>query len=73
MQTYRRPREAGHSAQVAPRGSRMIDFSVDLVVARKFKRHGMRSWMRTGANNLLALRVLAKDPEAWRSLGEAAM
>lgn len=74
LRTYLRLRDAGHSAQMAPRGSGVIEHSVDLVVARRFKRQGMRSWTRTGANNLLALRVLAKDPEAWRSWwGEAAM
>ncbi len=52
---------------MGPRGSGVIEHSVDLVVARRFKRQGMRSWSRAGANNLLALRVLAKDPQAWRT------
>jgi hypothetical protein len=43
---------------------------VDLVVARRFKRRGMRSWSRDGADNLLAARVLAMDPDAWRVFWE---
>lgn len=73
LQTYLRLREAGHSEQMAPRGSGAIEHAVDLVVARRFKRQGMRSWGRETADNLLALRVLAMDPEAWRTWwGEAA-
>jgi len=70
--TYQRCQEAGHSPQMAPRGSGAMEHSVDLVVARRFKRQGMRSWSRTGADNLLALRTLAMDPKAWRTWwGEA--
>lgn len=73
LQTYLRLREAGHPEQMAPRGSGAIEHAVDLVVARRFKRQGMRSWGRDTADNLLALRVLAMDPEAWRAWwGEAA-
>jgi hypothetical protein len=73
LHTYLKLREAGHSEQMAPRGSGMVEHSVDLVVARRFKRQGMRSWSRRGADNLLALRTLAMDPRAWRSWwGEAA-
>lgn len=67
LQTYLSLREAGHSAQMAPRGSGVIEHGVDLVVARRFKRQGMRAWSREGADNLLAARVLAMDPEAWRA------
>ena len=67
LNTYLRLREAGHSEQMAPRGSGMVEHSVDLVVARRFKRQGMRSWSREGADNLLALRTLAMNPKAWRS------
>jgi len=71
--TYQRLQEQGHSPQMAPRGSGAMEHSVDLVVARRFKRQGMRSWSRTGADNLLALRTLAMDPKAWRAWwGEAA-
>ncbi len=71
--TYERLQEAGHSAQMAPRGSGAMEHSVDLVVARRFKRQGMRSWTRAGADNLLALRTLAMDDVAWRQWwGEAA-
>ncbi len=73
LHTYLRLREAGHSPQMAPRGSGAIEHSVDLVVARRFKRQGMRSWSREGADNLLALRTLAMDPKAWRTWwGDAA-
>jgi len=73
LQTYLRLREAGHSEQMAPRGSGVVEHAVDLVVARRFKRQGMRSWGRDTADNLLALRVLAMDPEAWRAWwGDAA-
>jgi len=70
--TYVRLQDEGHSAQMAPRGSGAMEHAVDLVVARRFKRQGMRSWSRPGADNLLALRVLAMDPVAWRQWwGEA--
>jgi hypothetical protein len=70
--TYARLQEQGHSPQMAPRGSGAMEHSVDLVVARRFKRQGMRSWSRRGADNLLALRTLAMDPKAWRAWwGEA--
>lgn len=73
LHTYLRLREAGHPDQMAPRGSGAIEHAVDLVVARRFKRQGMRSWGRDTADNLLALRVLAMDPQAWRAWwGEAA-
>ena len=58
---------------MAPRGSGVIEHNVDLIVARRFKRQGMRSWSRQGANNLLALRVLARDPNAWRRFWGDAM
>lgn len=74
LHTYLRLREAGYSDQMAPRGSGAMEHSVDLVVARRFKRQGMRSWGRETADNLLALRVLAMDPKAWRAWwGDAAM
>ena len=73
MHTYVRLQDAGHSPQIAPRGSGGMDHNVDLVVARRFKRQGMRSWSRDGAKNLLALRVLAMNQATWRSWwGEAA-
>lgn len=67
LHTYLRLQEAGHSAQMAPRGSGGMEHNVDLVVARRFKRQGMRSWSREGADNLLALRVLAMNPHSWRT------
>jgi len=73
FQTYRQLQDAGHSPQMAPRGSGAMEHNVDLVVARRFKRQGMRSWSRHGADNLLALRCLAMDETAWRQWwGEAA-
>ena len=71
--TYVRLQEQGHAPQMAPRGSGAMEHTVDLVVARRFKRQGMRSWTRRGADNLLALRTLAMDEHAWREWwGEAA-
>lgn len=64
--TYLRLQERGHSPQMAPRGSGAMEHNVDLVVARRFKRQGMRAWSRRGADNLLALRTLAMDEHAWR-------
>ncbi len=73
LHTYLRLQQAGYSPQMAPRGSGAIEHAVDLVVARRFKRQGMRSWGRETANPLLALRVLAMDERAWRSWwGDAA-
>jgi len=70
---YVRLQEQGHSPQMAPRGSGAMEHSVDLVVARRFKRQGMRAWTRSGADNLLALRTLAMDQTSWRQWwGEAA-
>lgn len=71
--TYVRLQEAGHSPQMTPRGSGAMEHSVDLIVARRFKRQGMRAWSRPGADNLLALRCLAMDDMVWREWwGEAA-
>jgi hypothetical protein len=71
--TYVRLQEQGHAPQMAPRGSGAMEHNVDLVVARRFKRQGMRAWSRAGADNLLALRCLAMDEHAWREWwGEAA-
>ena len=62
-----------HSPYINSWGSGAIEHAADLVVARRFKRQGMRSWSREGADNLLALRTLAMDPEAWRAWwGDAA-
>jgi len=73
FQTYLRLQAQGHSPQMAPRGSGAMEHNVDLVVARRFKRQGMRGWTRQGADNLLALRTLAMDERAWRDWwGEAA-
>ncbi len=52
--TYVGLQEAGHSPQMAPRGSGAMEHNVDLIVARRFKRQGMRAWSRKGADNLLA-------------------
>jgi hypothetical protein len=70
---YVRLQEEGHAPQMAPRGSGAMEHNVDLIVARRFKRQGMRAWSRSGADNLLALRTLAMDEAAWRRWwGEAA-
>ena len=71
--TYVRLQDKGLSSQMAPRGSGAMEHAVDLVVTRRFKRQGMRSWSRPGADNLLALRTLAMNEAAWRQCwGEAA-
>jgi len=67
LHTYLRLRGQGHSAQMAPKGSGAMEHSIDLVIARRFKHQGMRSWSRQGADNLLALRTLAMDSNAWRA------
>jgi hypothetical protein len=70
---YVRLQDEGHAPQMAPRGSGAMEHNVDLVVARRFKRQGMRAWSRHGADNLLALRCLAMDEAAWREWwGDAA-
>jgi hypothetical protein len=70
--TYVRLQDEGHAPQMAPRGSGAMEHNVDLIVARRFKRQGMRAWTRQGADNLLALRTLAMDETAWREWwGEA--
>jgi hypothetical protein len=72
LHTYLGLQQAGHTPQMAPRGSGAMEHNVDLVVARRFKRQGMRAWSRRGADNLLALRCLAMDEAAWRDWwGEA--
>ena len=43
-----------------PVGSGVVEKAADIVVGRRMKRRGM-SWSQQGANNLLALRVLALD------------
>jgi hypothetical protein len=71
--TYVRLQDEGHAPQMAPRGSGAMEHNVDLLVARRFKRQGMRAWSRNGADNLLALRCLAMDEAAWCGWwGEAA-
>lgn len=62
--TYKRLRDTG---EMAPRGSEAIEYKADLVVARRFKHQGMRSWTIDGVKKLLALRTLARDETAWRS------
>ena len=41
-----------------PAGSGVVEKAADIIVARRMKRRGM-TWSREGANNLLALRLLA--------------
>jgi len=47
-------------------GSGVAEHTVDLGVARRMKRQGMR-WSREGAHNMLAMRSLGMDPHAWRT------
>lgn len=66
MWAFRQLLAAGAPPELCTRGSGVIEHTIDLVVARRMKRQGMR-WSREGAHNLLALRALAVDPVAWRS------
>lgn len=52
---------AGALPELCTRGSGVIEHTIDLVVARRMKRQGMR-WSREGAHNLLVLRCLLVDP-----------
>jgi hypothetical protein len=56
----------GAPEELCTRGSGVIEHTIDLLVARRMKRQGMR-WSKEGAHNLLALRSLGMDPAAWRT------
>lgn len=55
----------GAPPELCTKGSGVIEHTIDLLVARRMKRQGMR-WSHEGAHNMLALRALAADPAAWR-------
>ena len=55
---------AGAPPELCTRGSGVIEHTIDLTVARRMKRQGMR-WSREGAHNLLALRSMLMDPPSW--------
>lgn len=58
-------RAQGAPPELCVVGSGVVEHNIDLVVARRMKRQGMR-WSREGAHNMLALRCLLLDPQAWR-------
>jgi hypothetical protein len=60
----RRLLAAGAPPELCTRGSGVIEHTIDLTVARRMKRQGMR-WSREGAHNLLVLRALGMDERAW--------
>ena len=41
-----------------------MEKNIDVVIGRRFKKHGM-SWTKEGANNLLQLRILRYDKTNW--------
>jgi len=56
----------GAPSELCTRGSGVIEHTIDLLVARRMKRQGMR-WSKEGAHNMLALRSLLLDPPSWRA------
>jgi hypothetical protein len=56
---------AGAPPELCTRGSGVIEHTIDLVVARRMKRQGMR-WSREGAHNMLVMRALGAEDAAWR-------
>jgi hypothetical protein len=56
----------GAPPELCTRGSGVIEHTIDLGVARRMKRQGMR-WSKEGAHNLLVLKALGFDPVAWRT------
>jgi hypothetical protein len=56
----------GAPPELCTRGSGVIEHTIDLLVARRMKRQGMR-WSKEGAHNMLALRSLLLDPPSWRA------
>ena len=55
----------GAPPELCTRGSGVIEHTIDLGVARRMKRQGMR-WSKEGAHNMLVMRALGYDPVAWR-------
>jgi len=51
--------------EVLVKGSGAVEKNIDIMIARRFKREGMK-WSKEGASNLLALRVLYQDEADWR-------
>lgn len=58
-------RRAGAPPELCDRGSGGIEHAIDLIIARRMKRKGM-FWSTEGAENMLALRGLAVDPQRWK-------
>jgi Uncharacterised protein family (UPF0236) len=66
---FRKLLAAGAPSELCTRGSGVIEHTIDLAVARRMKRQGMR-WSRDGAHNMLVLRALGMDEAAWRAWWE---
>ncbi len=64
--SFRKLLAQGAPPELCVRGSGVIEHTVDLVVARRMKRQGMR-WSTEGAHNLLAVRSIRMDPVRWRA------
>jgi len=53
-------------------GSGGIEKNIDLALCRRFKGRGMR-WTRSGAQNLLKLRLLRHDRKDWKAYWQRSM
>jgi hypothetical protein len=56
----------GAPPELCTRGSGVIEHTVDLGVARRMKRQGMR-WSKGGAHNLLVMKAMRFDANGWRT------
>ncbi len=59
-------RERIGAREVLVVGSGGVEKNIDLILCRRFKGRGM-SWSRTGAQNLLKLRLLRYERRDWRA------
>lgn len=53
-------------AQLLNVGSGAIGKNIEVIISRRFKKQGM-CWTQAGANHLLQLRILKREPEAWEA------
>lgn len=47
-------------------GSGAIEKNIEVIISRRFKKQGM-CWTQQGADHLLKLRILKRDPQAWEA------
>lgn len=47
-------------------GSGAIEKNIEVIISRRFKKQGM-CWTQAGANHLLKLRILKREPKAWEA------